>query len=689
MTTLAPVRRRRDSPTSAFRSDIQALRALAVGAVLVYHLWPDLLTGGFVGVDVFFVISGFLITTHLLSEVARTRRIDVPRFWARRAKRLLPAALIVLAASTISTLIWVPRSLWDQFLGEVVASTLYVQNWFLATASVDYSGADNTASPVQHFWTLSVEEQFYFALPLLLLAVIGIAPRRDHRTAVWLTIGLVTFASFVYSVWYTEWSAASAYFSTFTRVWEFGVGALIGALRPLRNRAAPGWIALFGLVLIGFAAVTFNPTVPYPGAAALLPVVGTAMILWVGSRTFVSRIGGLRSVAFLGRVSYGAYLWHWPLIVLAPHCLGRPIGDIDKVAILALTLVLAWASTQWIEDRVRFSPRLLGSARPRTTAAWSVIGMAVVLSIASAGLVSNAAAEAKAETTAEAILASDPPCFGAAALAEDCDNPDLRDTVIPAVPNAAGDDSNRADCWSRGDDGDVRICSLGPASGYDRHILAVGDSHNNTLIAAYERIAAERNWRIDVAGRAGCYWTEATLTQPTQELETACEQWREEMSAHVRVAEDLDAILVTKGRRDFADEVRSPVGASPETTVVGGMVDAWANRAVDSIPILAVVDNPFLGDVIGCVEEDPTTADVRCAAPRSRALSPADGIAEAATLDPNATVIDLTSLYCDTTSCSPVVGGALVYRDDRGHLTATYARTVAPYLGEAIARVIE
>lgn len=660
-----------------------------MGAVLIYHLWPDQLTGGFVGVDVFFVISGFLITTHLLSEVARTRRIDVPRFWARRAKRLLPAALLVLATSAIATLIWVPRSLWDQFLGEVVASTLYVQNWFLASASIDYSGADNTPSPVQHFWTLSVEEQFYFALPLLLLTVIGIAARRDHRTAVWVTLGIITLASFVYSVWYTEWSAASAYFSTLTRVWEFGVGALIGALRPLRNKAAPGWIALFGLVLIGFAAATFSSKVPYPGAAALLPVAGTAVILWVGSRTFVSRMGGLRPVAFLGRVSYGAYLWHWPLIVLAPYCMGRPIGDIEKVAILALTLVLAWASTRWIEDRVRFSPRLLGSARPRTTAAWSVIGMAVVLSTASIGLASNAATEAEAETAAEAILAGDPPCFGAAALAEDCENPDLRDTVIPAVPNAADDDSNRADCWSRGDDGDVRICSLGPDSGFDRHILAVGDSHNNTLIAAYERIAAERNWRIDVAGRAGCYWTEALLVQPTRELETACEQWRAEMSAHIREAENLDAILVTKGRRNFAEEVRSPTGASAESAVVGGMADAWAQRANDSTPILALVDNPLLGEVIACVEEDPTTASARCAVPRERALSLEDGMAEAAALDPNATVIDLTELYCDTTSCSPVVAGALVYRDDRGHLTATYARTLAPYLGDAIAMVIE
>ena len=155
-----------------FRPDIQAMRAIAVLAVLLYHLWPARLPGGFIGVDIFFVISGFLIVGNLLREAESTDRIKLWPFWSRRAKRLLPAALVVLAATAIAVVVWLPQNYWVQYMREVIASALYVQNWVLAADSVDYMAQNNTASPVQHFWTLSVEEQFYIVVPIIMVLLL-------------------------------------------------------------------------------------------------------------------------------------------------------------------------------------------------------------------------------------------------------------------------------------------------------------------------------------------------------------------------------------------------------------------------------------------------------------------------------------------------------------------------------------
>lgn len=667
------------------------MRALAVSAVFLYHLWPHHLTGGYVGVDVFFVISGYLITSHLVGELQNTGRIRVGTFWARRAKRLLPASLLVLLLVSIAVLVWVPRTLWRQFLGEVVASTLYVQNWYLASSSVDYSGADNNPSPVQHFWTLSVEEQFYFVLPLVLIAAAVAARALSRRSAsvALLAICLVTAGSFVYSVWFTHWSAGAAYFSTLTRAWEFGLGALVVALPAVRGRVLREVLGAAGLVCVLLAVFLFSAATPFPSYTALLPAGGTAIILWIGAGTFLGATGRLHPVAFLGRTSYAIYLWHWPPIVLLPFIIGAPLTLPTRLAIIVGTLVVAWLSTTYWEDRVRFSPRLLGRARPRVVAAWSAGAMALVLAIPLAGLAVDHTERARLQGVAEAVLDDQPDCFGASALADSCENPELAGVLIPAPADAADDDVNRSECWSRGNDPTLNVCSLGPDSGYERHLLAVGDSHNNALIGAYEEIAETRNWRIDVAGRAGCYWTDAELTQPTEQLAIVCAEWRAQLEDYISETDDLDAIVTTKARRDFETEAVVSPADRPADTVIDGMADAWSARPDVSVPVIALVDNPLLPvPVLPCVEEHGLNAATECAVARETALKP-DGLAEAAARADNAHVVDLTDLYCDNEVCAPVVGHALVYRDERGHLTSTYALTVAPFLADELARVMD
>lgn len=668
--------------TSGFRSDIQALRALAVVSVLLYHLWPNRLTGGFVGVDVFFVISGYLITSHLLRERETTGRIAVGHFWARRAARLLPASLLTLLATAIAVVVLVPRSLWEQFLGEIVASTLYVQNWRLMADSVDYLAAENQASPVQHFWTLSAEEQFYVLLPLLLIAAFWVFRRAAwHRVAL-LTIAAATVASFIYSVWLMTQSPSEAYFSTFTRAWEFGAGALLAFLPALRG----AWrhsVAFAGLAAIGISVVAYSAATPFPGASALLPVLGTAAVILAASPA-VSAIGSFAPIAFLGRVSYAIYLWHWPLIVLVPFATGIPLTTGHKLAIGAISVVLAYLSTRFVEDGTRRSPRMLAGRRPRTIAGLTLAAMAIVVAVPAAA---NAAAQLSEQRTieiAEKLTDEQPECFGAQSMDPElapCDNPELDSVpLVPAVEGIRMDDANRErdDCWSAMNDATLRMCSLGPDSGYDKHLIAVGDSHNNTLIGAYESIAEAHNWRIDVAGHEGCYWTTEELEQKTVEGTQACSDWRSALTERISESADIDGIIVTRfaGHEDEDDEG------------VRAMTDAWSQRADASIPVIAIRDNPhLLSSTVTCIETDPDTANDRCSRPLDDALVD-DGLTRAVENDPNARLVDMTPFYCAGDRCLAVIGGVIVYRDGT-HLTATYASTLAPYLGREIAAALD
>src|SRR5262249_35721944 len=212
---------------SEVRPEIQALRAVAVSIVVAWHFWPHSLSGGFVGVDVFFAISGFLITSHLLREADRTGAVGLARFWARRARRILPAALLVLFAVAIATIIFVPQIYWTQNFDGIRASTAYVENWFLAHQAVDYLHSNDVATPVTHFWSLSAEEQFYLIWPVLILFSALAARLRTRRRVIAIVLGAVTLASFVYSIYDTNADPAQAYFITPTRAWEFGLGGLL------------------------------------------------------------------------------------------------------------------------------------------------------------------------------------------------------------------------------------------------------------------------------------------------------------------------------------------------------------------------------------------------------------------------------------------------------------------------------
>ena len=657
------------------RTDIQALRAIAVGSVMLYHLWPNRLTGGYVGVDVFFAISGFLITSHLLAEIDTTGRLRPARFWARRAKRLVPASTLVLFLTAVGVVTWVPRNLWRQFLYEVIASTVQVQNWLLAHDSVDYLAANNSPSPTQHFWTLSAEEQFYIALPLFLLAAIVLARvlHRGHRRVIVAGLLLTVACSLGYSVWLTATTPGVAYFSTLTRAWEFAAGALLafaGASRHLHRTLT--WLGVAG---IGAACIFYDANTPFPGVAAALPVVGAVLVIWSGRGSTFDRFGALPPVALLGRVSYAAYLWHWPLIVLLPYVTHRPLGTVDKVAIIAATVLLAWLSTTLVEDPIRFRPQLLGQRRPLVVAVCSAAAMAVVIGFSSVAANGQVIREKQLAQVAHKVVADKPTCLGAQAMdpaLAPCDNPELVGVLIPDPAQAKTDQKYRPDCLGMASPGVPRICRVGPETGYSKLVFAAGDSHNNVLLGVYRSIAEHNNWRIDVASHNGCYLTTARNIPSSDGSERECESWR---AGAMKIARQggYDAVIVT-----HAQPVIPAPGETAKQATVRGLVTAWHN--LPDVPIVAIRDNPWTRrDVLTCVAEHPSTAAQVCAVSRSEGLAIFDGQAEAAQQVPRVRLVDVTSFYCTATVCPPVIGHVLVYKD-RTHITATFADTLAPYI---------
>ena len=467
MTDQSP-RRRATKPTH-FQPHIQGLRAIAVILVVLYHFWPGRLSGGYIGVDVFFVISGFLITGQLSRELDRTGRIALPGFWAKRARRLLPASLIVLAFSAIATLVILPLSSLIDSLREILASAFYVENWSLAAGSVNYL-ASHDATIAQHYWSLSVEEQFYLVWPLLLLGATWLGARFFSRRR-WLpmiaVVVIVTVASLAISILYTHSNPAEAFFVTFTRAWEFGVGgilALVPRLRPVR-----AWLSDIlgygGIVLIVVCAFRYNQDTPFPGTAAILPVLGAAAII-VSERSKhwwdVGSVLGGPPQRFIGDISYSVYLWHWPLIIIAPYIPGWGLEGWNRVVLFIGSFVLGWLTKRFIEDPAR-QWRFLTGRRPRVTFGLTVGGMAVVALLAGVvfGVQSPKYEAAAAEL--KSISANPPACFGALA-GPDCVNPALAKSVIPDAGFGNADKPGHDDCFVQLNESHLKTCHFGSSA---------------------------------------------------------------------------------------------------------------------------------------------------------------------------------------------------------------------------------
>ncbi|MBZ2196441.1 acyltransferase family protein [Occultella gossypii] len=667
------------------------MRAVAVGLVVAYHLWPLRLPGGYVGVDVFFVISGFLITAHIYREVERSGTLSLLNFWARRIRRLLPASLLVLAVSALATVLWVPETLWGQTARQIGASALYVQNWVLASDAVDYMAQGNVPTVAQHFWSLSVEEQFYVFWPLLVLLTVGVlrhssatgSPRRVLATV----LGTVGVASLVWSVVQTSQDQSAAYFVTPTRVWEFVIGALL-ALLPLRlpRRWAPV-IGLVGLAAIVFSAFVYDGATQFPGWLAGVPTLGAAAVMlagatphWWSAGRWLSR----RPMEFVGDISYSVYLWHWPIIVVVPYVTGTTLVAWQKVVIAAVTIVLAWGTKTLVEDRFRGTGWMAG-ARSHAYQ-FAAVGMVVVVAM---GLGINSSLSVREEQARIQFQeASGTDCFGPAAIGTDsgCASVIGEGPVVPApeVVSQQNTDPPYRGCQQGLTSAAIDTCTIGSTDPNPERVIAiVGDSHATQWFTALDTIGQERNWRVHTYTKTSCPASEAVRTLPseqTNEARVLCEEWVAAVTAELAAHPEITDIVTTA--YSSAYEYESPAGTPMADPAVDGFAAVWAGWVEQGhqVHVIAAVPRTQGENVPDCLAltDDP----LDCATDRAISLPPDPLMAAAAGAPPpGVNLIDLSDRFCDETTCYPVIGDLIVYRD-YSHLSAEYSVALIPYLTE-------
>ncbi|MHA7220013.1 acyltransferase family protein [Arthrobacter sp. MDT1-48-3] len=690
---------RRARPGNPQRRDIQALRALAVALVVANHLWPGLIAGGYVGVDVFFVISGYLITKHLLGELGRTNRIRLGQFYARRAKRLLPAALVVALLSLLVATVYLPADRLLSIGRETIAATLYVENWSLAAQSVDYSAQNNQASTVQHYWSLSVEEQFYLVWPLLLLGVYLLAARlRSPRAFLLTVLAAVGAASFAFSIFLTYTSRSEAYFVTPTRVWEFAVGGLIAATSsawfgdpryPARIRLA-GLAQWAGLGLIVASALVFDESTYFPGYLAAVPVVGTALVIASGPQSPLwspNTLLGVSAVQTLGNISYSLYLWHWPVIILLPSIIDRPLGTLDLLGALLLSLVLAGLTKKYVEDPGR--SRLLPQASPRKILGVTLVASLTVTALCAASIVAATVTQAAEAERLDALSGGE--CFGAKSLsATACQDP----FGPPEVTNVGDGEApwfDDAQCGTAPDPivvGDQKLLTLCDFSdGQEDHetVWLIGDSHAEQWKAAILPLARENNWTVNISLVGGCPYLDVKRAafmgaETDTKVQRRCLQWSAAVSDRV-LATSPDLVFLSSF--SVGEEIEDGTGRAQADQYRDAFADRVGPWAAQGTEVYVIRDTPLTlerstPECLARNEESP----LDCANEKTRAL-PDDPAAEAARSleQANVRVLDLSDRFCPDDTCYAAIGGLHVYFD-KDHVARSYIRSLIPEFAE-------
>lgn len=681
-----------------FRADIEGLRAVAVLLVMLSHAGVPFLRGGFVGVDVFFVISGFLITGRIRDEIRATGKFSLRRFYAARIERLLPAATLTLYAVLAMTLLFLPRIRWRDTVYDLAASAAYFVNWRFADRATDYFGSDDAPSAVLHYWSLSVEEQYYLIWPLLLLALILVArARRWSAKRLWwrmlIVLGAITFASLIWSIVYTVRSPAAAYFVTTTRLWELGIGSALAIavmrLKPpheiLRHIMIWG-----GLAAIVVAALLFDGSTGFPGYAALLPTLATAALLYAGS---VETKGSLPmrwltspSMQSIGALSYSLYLWHWPLLVVFAAKFGE-LNVFFGLCVVVLSFIPAYFAYRYFEQPIRKRRWLRDHQSNAILAAVVCLISIVVPSLLVGGVMTKSAAS---QAPQNKVVALETITNGATVLWDDpIGDPrgapvDQVPSIVPDPANARDDTPNVNGCFNTAPQTLLDRCEFGDRNSKTKVVL-VGDSHAAQWLPAVNAIAAAKGWHLVVFGKSACPFLETTVlgNRPGQPY-AECAEWNK--AAREFVTTLRPALIITTSFRFTVMQNGKPLLSTENSAArVKVMRSSWANLTQQTgARVVVLRDTPMAPfDVADCVSGNMQQL-TKCAFDREQAVEGfgPDQVAAASGLE-RVHLLDLNDAICPMPQCAPVIGGVLIYRD-RDHLTATYASSLAPRMLKAL-----
>ena len=609
-------------------TQIQGLRALAALLVTLFHAkW---VSGGFIGVDIFYVISGFLITGLLIREIERTGTINFKEFYARRFKRLLPTSFFVLAITAVFSWLLIPATMRSSLGRDIIAAGLYVSNYLFAWWQADYQNLDATPSPVIHYWSLAVEEQFYLLWPLLILLFFVVATRLKKKIALTVLVAAVTALSFVFSIYQTETSPIWAFYSLPTRAWELGLGALLVLLPPIKTKKLVG---LIGFVFVIASAFIFNETTAFPGLNAVLPVLGTVMLIATINSwpPFLNDVANSRLFQWLGEISYPLYLWHWPLLVLPSTYFARPLAVYERIIAIFATIVLADLTHRFIEEPFRkrkILPTIVFKQSAAITLVSVLIGTTIIF------------------TSSDRINVSG--INGAVSLAQ-----------IKARPLVYEDGCHANYAETKSD-----ACEYAELDSQKTMVL-YGDSHAAQWFPALAEIASRSGYKLVSLTKSACPSVDVVRSDQGAFKMSRCKKWREDSIQ--RIMKMKPDVLVMSSFQYFAQprqfQDRDKWWDDGQRKLLAQVKNASPN-------LIYLTDTPHPArDIPACLTNNSISECNKTE--RSKNLS----ISGFEVIDPN-------SWLCSRT-CPAVKDGVVAYRD-ASHISVDIAIALIPRLTQAL-----
>jgi peptidoglycan/LPS O-acetylase OafA/YrhL len=606
-------------------TQIQGLRALAAILVTVFH--ARLLPGGFIGVDIFYVISGYLITGLILREIEKTGTLDLRSFYQRRIKRLLPTSVFVLFVTAISAWILFPPITRDALGRDLFAAATYISNYLFAWWQNDYQNLNATPSPFIHYWSLAVEEQFYLIWPIFILFL-----ARYGKKVILGGIAITTLGSLLFSIYLTQVAPIWAFYSLPTRAWELGFGALLLFIPKTKKkmRILP-WLGFFGIT---FASLNFNENTAFPGKNALIPVIATVVLIasikyWP---PLFNDLSNSRVSQWLGGISYPLYLWHWPALVLPSSALGRPLRFYERFLCILLTIILAHFTSKYVEEPLRhknLSPRTIYKGAIVTTASSLAVGTLIAFSTSS--IITT-----KGDISYQFDLVK-----------------------VMEKPAVYGDD-----CHVNYGETKSGFCTYGDKNSSETIVL-YGDSHAAQWFPTLEKLAKQRGFKLISLTKSACPAVDANRPDQGAFKQVHCTKWRQ--NSIERIAKIKPMAVITSSFQYFTP---ANEGVSRATWWRDGQRKLLSDLKGSTDHLIYISDTPRpLRDIPNCLASRNSRV---CDSTQKTRVSIIFGFE----------VVNPTPWLCSS-FCPAIIDGTVAYRD-ASHISVEMALKLLPKLEEAL-----
>ncbi len=687
------------------RTDIEGLRAIAVLAVLLFHAGVPGIGGGYVGVDVFFVVSGFLITSLLVAEKTNTGKVSLGAFYARRARRILPVSALVACSTLVASWIWLEPLRLRSLTNDVFAVAAFSSNFVFAHRGADYLQSALPPSPLQHYWSLAVEEQFYIVWPALVMLVcigVGASSKYSVRLRVGITAACVSVGSFVACMLLMNTSQPWAFFSPHTRAFELAIGAIAAAVpigQSVKTRKVNALIAWCGLAGIVATVITFSDTTTFPGPWALLPVLATAFLLRGGNATSWSPDVLLRlsPLQWLGSRSYSAYLWHWPVLIVTASALEKKLSVFEGLVCLMISLALSELSYRFIENPVRKNHKIVGPrALVLAVSLAAIVGGSAVLAQNNQPALSGGVEATTPTLVADSTTTVDPnvststvptepqlpgPSTSIDAIVQAMAATGLPSNLTPSIRGASTDMPTiySNNCHAGFSTTRPKKCIYG-----DKESSVViglyGDSHAAQWFPSFEKIAKERHWKFITYTKRGCPPADIpTYSKVLGKVYKECAPWRENVMKQMKL-DGVQTVFIAHFDRLLSATTRVPMWQKEWRVGIQSTVSALEKLGITPV---VMEDTPYPGqDVPTCLSRHYTNVQL-CTPNISSAFRDDMHQMLRDFDDAGVHVLWTRQWFCTDVGCPTVVGNILVYRDDN-HMTVTFSSFISTLLGGAI-----